>query len=344
MVATDPTWINGVTLDAQELRRVDQLLVMHNGTAMGGRAGVVPGGNGLGVSIAGSTITVGAGTAWVYQSGQGMYRAALASGATATLTAAHATLARIDLVYLRVWDNAVDASGLNKADAVYLAGTASSTPVAPVPAGTQIYIPLATISVPASGGGSPSVSTTVRPITVAPGGILPLQTAAPTSPYTGQFYDNGNDLLRYNGSTWETYQKKESVGFTTVSVGTGYTQGDSSTNGNLNGPLRYRKITDRGVDFIEWAGGATRVSGAQTTNVLSTALAAGLRPAYRASFVVPRNGVAINGVSNTNSVIHSLKVDFNQDGTVALFSQDAGPPSSVEALWFTVAGCRYPLT
>ncbi|MET7649303.1 hypothetical protein ABZS83_37975 [Streptomyces sp. NPDC005426] len=344
MVATDPTWINGVALDGQELRRVDQLLVMHNGTAMGGRAGVVPGGNGLGVSISGTTITVGAGTAWVHQTGQGMYRVALASGATATLTAAHATLARIDLVYLRVWDNTVDASGLNKADAVYLAGTASSTPVAPTPAGTQIYIPLATISVPASGGGSPSVSTTVRPYTVAPGGILPMQSTAPASPYVGQFYDSGTDLFRWNGSAWEAYQKKETVGFTTVTVGTGYTQGDGTTNGNLNGPLRYRKINDRGVDFMEWYGGATRVSGAQTTNVLSTALAAGFRPAYRASFVIARNGVAINGVANTNSVIHSLKLDFNQDGTVALFSQDAGPPNSVETLWFAIPGLRYPLT
>lgn len=200
MVAVDPQWINGLTLDGLELRRLQCLLVMTNGFALGGRGGVQPGTGGLSVSLAGSTINVGSGNAWVNQSGQGMYAVSLTSGATATLTAAHATLPRIDLVYLRVWDNAVDASGLNRADAVYLAGTASSTPVAPVPSGTQIYLPLATISVPASGGGSPSVSQSVMPKTVAPGGILP--DAAAAGFYAGQYRDDGTGLQRFDGSAW----------------------------------------------------------------------------------------------------------------------------------------------
>lgn len=202
-----PKWIDGLSYTGLSLRRGDLAGVMHDGNALGARAGVRPGGSGLNVTLAGSTITIAAGVAFVqYQSGQGVYRAVLPSASTATLTAAHATLPRIDLVYLRVWDNSVDAGGLNTADAVYLAGTAAASPVAPTPAGTQIYIPLATISVPASGGGSASVSTTVRPFTVAPGGILPSATA-PATPYTGQYYDDGTNLLRYNGSSWDTYQK-----------------------------------------------------------------------------------------------------------------------------------------
>lgn len=200
MVAVNPKWINAVGLDALALRRNAALHVMTNGVALGGRAGIVPGSGGFTVTVSGTTITVSAGTAWLYQSGQGMYSASLSSGASLTLTAAHATLPRVDLVYLRVWDNAVDASGLNQADAVYLAGTAAASPVAPTPAGTQIYIPLATISVPASGGGSPSVSQTVLPKTVAPGGILP--DAAATGYYAGQYRDNGTGLERYNGSAW----------------------------------------------------------------------------------------------------------------------------------------------
>lgn len=337
MVASDPAWINSVSLDGLELRRIDQLLVMHNGTALGGRAGVVPGGGGLGVSISGTTITVGSGAAWVYQSGQGMYRVSLPSGGTLTLTAAHATLPRTDLVYLRVWDTNVDASGLTQADVVYLAGTASSTPVAPTPAGTQIYLPLATISVPASGGGSPTVSQTVRPYTVAPGGILPSATA-PASPYTGQFYDNGTDLLRYNGSGWDTYQKVQTVGWTTPTLGTGYTQGDTTTNGNLNGPIRYRKYNDRGTDYMEWDGGATRVSGAQTANILSAALAVGFRPAARASFSIARNATSI--AAGDTSVVHTCKIDFGQDGTVVLVSATAG---TQETVWFSLKGIRYPL-
>lgn len=202
MVAVDPVWINGLTYDSIELRRVQSLGVMSNGTALGVRPGVIPGTGGLAVSVVGTAITVGAGNAWVYQSGQGVYGVSLSSGGSHTLTAAHATLARVDLVYLRVWDNSVDASGLNKADSVYLAGTASASPVAPTPAGTQIYLPLATISVPASGGGSPSVSQTVLPKTVAPGGIVP--DAAAAGLYTGQYRDNGTTLERYNGSAWRT--------------------------------------------------------------------------------------------------------------------------------------------
>ncbi|MGW6739730.1 hypothetical protein ACWGDX_03105 [Streptomyces sp. NPDC055025] len=222
MVAVDPQWINGIAMDALELRRVQALQVMTNGTALGGRPGVLPGSGGLSTSLAGSTINVGSGTAWVYQAGQGMYGVSLSSGATATLQAAHATLPRIDLVYLRVWDTAVDASGLNKADAVYLPGVASSTPSAPVPAGTQIYLPLATISVPASGGGSPSVNNAL-PVTVAPGGILP--DPAATGYYTGQYRDNGTGLQRWNGSAWRTVSPSTPVVSDQVSSPATYVSG-----------------------------------------------------------------------------------------------------------------------
>jgi hypothetical protein len=202
----DPWAIDGLNYTGLEARNAE-LGVMGNGSALGSRSGVRPGDPGLTVSLAGSTINVSAGVAAIAYAGQGVYRCAFPSSVSpGSVTAAHATLARIDLVYLRVWDNAVDASGLNKADIVYLAGTASASPVAPTPAGTQVYMPLATISVPASGGGSPSVSTAVRPYTVAPGGILPSSTA-PGSPYTGQYYDDGTNLLRWNGSSWDTYQK-----------------------------------------------------------------------------------------------------------------------------------------
>lgn len=196
--------IDTLSLSGQEVRLVESSTVMADGTALGSRSGVRPGDPGLTVSLAGSTINVSPGVATVFYTGQGVYKVALASTVSpGTLTAAHATLARIDLVYLRVWDNAVDASGLRQADPVYLVGTASASPVAPTPAGTQIYMPLATINVPASGGGAASVSSAVRPVTVAPGGILPA-TTAPSTPYTGQYWDDGTALKRWNGSAWRT--------------------------------------------------------------------------------------------------------------------------------------------
>lgn len=202
----DPWTQTGLTFDGVEARRVDSMLAMTDGTALGSRSGVRPGDPGLTTTLSGSTINVSAGVALVFYSGQGVYRVALPSTVSpGSVAAAHATLSRIDLVYLRVWDTDVDASGLRQADAVYLAGTAASSPVAPTPSGTQIYLSLATISVPPSGGGSPTVSTTVRPTTVAPGGILPASTA-PSSPYTGQYYDDGTYLRRYNGSVWRVAQ------------------------------------------------------------------------------------------------------------------------------------------
>ncbi|MFJ1653706.1 hypothetical protein ACIOC2_20410 [Streptomyces sp. NPDC088337] len=341
MVAVNPTWIDGVPVSGHFLRRGDSVLTMHSGAALGARSGIIPGTGGLAVSVAGTTITVGSGIALIYYAGEGVFRASMTSSSTLTLQAAHATLTRIDLVYLRVWCNSVDGSGMNKADVEYLPGTASATPSAPTPTGTVIYIPLATITVPQVGGGSPSVSTAVRPWTVAPGGILPLQSSAPASPYVGQFYDDATNLRRWNGSTWETMQKVESIAWTTPALGSGYTQGNGSTLGNANGPIRYRTYTDRGTLYMEWDGGATRATGAQNTNILNTALTAALRPQSRASFSVPRNAAGITGVPNAGSVVNSVKVDFNQDGTVSLVTAAAGDS---ETSWFTLRGIRYPLS
>lgn len=138
-----------------------------------------------------------------------MYRAwtPATTSTPSTVAAAHATFVRIDLVYLRVWDSAVDASGLRKADVVYLVSTASASPTAPTPGGTEIYIPIATITVPASGGGSPVVSTAIRPNTVAPGGILPVSSAADLAlvgSYVGQTrYNTVRGCPEYwTGSAW----------------------------------------------------------------------------------------------------------------------------------------------
>jgi hypothetical protein len=328
-----------VTSDGIELRRADGLLVMHNGTALGGTPGVIPGAGGLNVSVAGSTITVGSGRAWVYQSGQGLYRAVMPSATTLTLTAAHATLSRIDLVYLRVWDNAVDASGLNQADTVYLAGTPSSTPVAPTPAGTQIYIPLANITVPPSGGGSPTVSQSMMPVTVAPGGILPSSTA-PVSPYIGQAYHNGTDLLIWNGSSWDTYQKVPTTTWTTPTLATGYTH-----DGNTNGNVQYRVVTTAGGQFVEWRGGLGITYSANALqnsgNFISAALAAAYRPPSLRSVTV--------ACSAASSSSLSVKVDFKTDGT----TQIVGPTTAgsdtyatpvIRPPWLSLNGVRYSVS
>ncbi|MFJ3878075.1 hypothetical protein ACIPW5_11505 [Streptomyces sp. NPDC090077] len=210
MVATDPLWLGPLTYDQAELRAMDSMMVMANGSALGSRAGIRAGDPGLAVSLAGTTVNVTGGVAILHRASQGVYRAQLAATSPGTLSAAHASFTRIDLVYLRVWDTTVDSSGLSKADTVYLAGTPSGSPVAPTPGGTEIYIPLATITVPSTGGGgtgAATVSSTVRQVTVAPGGILPVTSAtdiAISGTYTGQTRYNTvrGTIETWNGSAW----------------------------------------------------------------------------------------------------------------------------------------------
>lgn len=261
----DPWAIDGLAFSGLEARNAEAMSVMTDATALGSRSGVRPGDPGLTVTLAGTTINCSAGVAAVAYSGQGVYRVAFPSSVSpGTYTAAHATLNRIDLVYLRVWDNSVDASGLNKGDIVYLAGTPSASPVAPTPAGTQIYMPLATISVlSVSNGGTATVSTAVRPTTVAPGGILP-SSNAPSSPYTGQAYHNGTDLLVWSGSAWDTYVKTPGTWASFTPTWTGSGSNPSLGNGTLVG--RYSKIGRLVTVHINLIPGSTTTYGSGNYN------------------------------------------------------------------------------
>jgi hypothetical protein len=204
--ADPPIWIDGLSLSGAVMRRAQAMNHASNGVAAGSVGGVRPGDPGLKVSLSGMTISVAGGVAAVPWAGQGVYRAYSSSTWTGTVTTAHASLQRLDLVYLRVWDNAVDASGLYQADIVYLAGTAGSG-VPPTLTGTQINLPLAQITVPA-GSTTPSV-TDLRAWAVAPGGIT--QGSGGSGVYDGQFRDNpsAGTLERWSGtsSSWVQYAR-----------------------------------------------------------------------------------------------------------------------------------------
>ncbi|MFD0405026.1 hypothetical protein [Kitasatospora sp. NPDC127116] len=207
---TDPLWLPTLGYTEDELRKMDSALLMADGTALGSRPGIRPGDPGLAVTLSGAAVNVSAGTASLYRPGQGVYRAQMPATTPGTLAAAHTTWSRIDLVYLRVWDTSVDGSGQRKADTVLLPGTASATPSAPTPAPTEIYVPLATITVPSTGGGgtgAATVSSAVRQLTVAPGGILPVSSAADIAiagSYSGQARFNTLRMQPeyWNGVNW----------------------------------------------------------------------------------------------------------------------------------------------
>lgn len=332
-MSTPPQWINGVELTDIQLRRAAGMLITQTGTPLGSLPGVLPGGGDFAVAVSGTSITVGPGRAWVTAFGEGAYQAVMPATRTLTLTAAHATLNRIDLVYLRVWDTAVDGSGLTQADVVYLAGTASSSPQVPAPPAAAVYVPLATINVPSvAAGGAPSVSTAIRWTTVAPGGIMPTA-AAPDTPYAGQAWHDGTDLHMWNGTAWDTYQKVTTVPWVTPTLAGGSTP--YSGDGNSNGQVQYRVVTEAGTGFVEWSGGLNvpyaSGSPANGGNFLAAVLPTNARPASKRSMTV--------ACSAASSSSLSVKIDFNPDGTVGIVAA-----TGVQPPWLSLNGIKYRLT
>lgn len=294
----DPWAIDTLVFSGLEARLVDSLMAMGNGSALGSRSGVRPGDPGLTTTLAGTTINVSAGVALVAYPGQGVYRTAFPSSVSpGTYTAAHATLNRIDLVYLRVWDNAVDASGLTKGDIVYLAGTPSASPVAPTPAGTVIYVPLATITVlSVSNGSTASVSTAVRPFMVAPGGILPSSTA-PTGLYVGEYYDDGTGLLRWNGTNWRQISPYTPLSQAQVSQPSSFTPGTYTDFPSINWPTLTFTVPPSGLVWISIGAAIQNTNSGTSTGWVT----------WRASGGVTEASSEANGVSTYGSRTYATR-------------------------------------
>jgi hypothetical protein len=209
----DPLWINcpspgaAPQYTAGELRQAMALGGVYGGRALGARQGVRPGGTQWSVTLAGDQLTVNPGAGLVdpgLTTPQGPYWVALPLAETHTLTPAHATSPRKDLVVVRVYDTDEDASGLRLARSEYLEGVPAPSPSEPaVPAGA---VRVALVDVPASGGGA-AVVTFVAPYTVAPGGILPIRNAAEealvvAAPGLAIYRLDGPGLAIFDGAAW----------------------------------------------------------------------------------------------------------------------------------------------
>ncbi|MFJ1581790.1 hypothetical protein ACIOC1_00435 [Streptomyces sp. NPDC088197] len=329
-----PFDIDTLTYDGGKLRRAALMTVMHNGGTLTGRSGVRPGDSGLTVTLSGTTINVSAGVASVFWPARGVYRAGLESSATSTpstLTAAHATLTRVDLVYLRIFDSAVDSSGLYGGDIIYLAGTPGAG-VAPAPPAPQIWMPLATVTVPPVGGGAASVSTTVRPVTVAPGGILPAQTSTPPSPYSGQAWHDGTDLKLWNGTSVDTYAKVKSVPWIDLNTASGLASGYTTPQGNLQ-KCQFRMITVDGTQRVEWRGSISctaDVVGQSTFATLPTPYAA-YRPSVLRTIGATRNFTAASS--------GATRIEITTTGAMSVF----GAPAPAQTSWFCLDNQHYDI-
>jgi len=193
----------GPELTATEWRQSDTSLFVRdtNDVVISGVRGGAVSNSGFSATIAPLTAVVQ--TLW----SRGVYRAAFPGGSaelSKTISAAHATLPRVDAIDVLIYDHEADSSGLRGADIVYTAGTANASPVAPT--FTGVGVRLGTFAVPASGGGNPAWTANPALIGYAgAGGVLDVATD-PSNPREGTVtYNRSTKFLKYyNGTSWIT--------------------------------------------------------------------------------------------------------------------------------------------
>jgi hypothetical protein len=192
-VAQDPWAIDNSgglpAYSGQELRLTTVApFVAGNGTALGARSGVRLGGSGTELLVQAQaspnmTVKVNPGI-FVAQgqtsSTQGPYTWCLDTVTNLTISAAHATLARTDLIAVRIRDASIDTSGARDGNVIVITGTAGGgVPSLPTDAS---YYTIAQISVPAAvtniGGGGGGTITDKRAFTAALGGVVPYSSSA----------------------------------------------------------------------------------------------------------------------------------------------------------------------
>lgn len=173
LTAIDPTWINAVAFDAEELRRDLGFLLTGGATAGVSRTGVLDP-RALTVTLSGSNVQINPGGCAIATS-KGAYLSGAAATATIdALTPADVTNPRRDRVVLEILDPDNGGGAGRIAQFRVIAGTPSATatsgggyPAAP----TSPNITLAHVDVPKSGNGNPVV-TDLRPFTAAAGGMF----------------------------------------------------------------------------------------------------------------------------------------------------------------------------
>lgn len=184
-MAVDPFAVDALTYSGSDLRLGLLLpLLAGAGSALGVRTGVRPSGSGTDLLVqaqASPNMTVKVNTGSIVVQGgisstQGPYTWALDTLTNLTISAAHATLARTDLICVRVRDSNVDTSGQKDGAVVVVPGTAGGgVPSLPTDA---TYVTIAQIAVAAAATSISSGNITdKRTFTAATGGVIPCTSA-----------------------------------------------------------------------------------------------------------------------------------------------------------------------
>jgi hypothetical protein len=254
--------VDGPSLDAgNPFRQFDVGTRVYNAgssSAVQVPGGVFPGLGAMGVTGAsGLSVQVAAGYCCVPASvtNQGGYLFGTLTAATLTLAAADPAYARIDLVVARVYDTGTS-SGY--CDVEVVTGTAASPASAPsVPANA---IALASVSIPAGAVALASGAITdLRTWVVAPGGVLPIASAAaaPAAPSSQIMMDMSRNLLvQGTGTAGSVALLNTGAWNPALAYGTSAVS-DSSAKGSLKQILSVNVTTDGETDievYIKWPG------------------------------------------------------------------------------------------
>jgi len=267
---------DGVAISAQRFRQAHAALFGGgSGRRLGGRSGFRVDTPSNILTATSTTWTLGPCAAMIDPGAtthQGMYGWSSDANETGTVTAADATYARKDIVYIQVNDStAGDGSGAVTAEVEYLAGTPASTPVAPTLPARSFLV--GTISVPVSGGGSPTVVRNPA-VFVTAGARLPIASTTERdalTPYVGMEIlrtdktqvDASGTVERYNGTGWDHFGHVEwTTGGAGLSSGSSFNLGiftqvsgkttsttfvDSVTNGGL----QFESAGDYQIDVVQ---------------------------------------------------------------------------------------------
>lgn len=171
---------DGVATTAQQFRQAQA--ATHGGGSgrrLGGRSGFRVDTPSTVLTATSTTWTLGPCAAMIDPGAtthQGVYGWSSDANETGTVTAADATYARKDIVYIQVNDSSAgDGSGATTAPVLYLAGTPAASPSTPSLPARSFLVGI--IDVPVAGGGSPAV-TLSKARYAAAGAALPVYTQA----------------------------------------------------------------------------------------------------------------------------------------------------------------------
>ena len=191
-----PGWLQnaGAAHSAAELRNYMQSLLGGNKSALAllSRGGVHPSlGNALVVTQTGSpsmAVVIKSGAGWIPGSEaatQGTYAVVNDADVTVAVTAAHATLARIDIVCFKVQDTQYS-GGVNSCSLVVVAGTPSGSPTPPAAPANSITLAQIAVGAAVSSITNANITDT-RTWLSAVGAIMPVANQTERDALTGTF-------------------------------------------------------------------------------------------------------------------------------------------------------------